>query len=380
MFLSQAANPLNAEADKLIKDFDALEKTIGVDFTLLKEAALWIGVALVAGWLSKKVLGWIAPNFKESPIAQAAIRSTGKALQLLIPAYTLFFFFNNANLQDTLKALVASKQLSDGSLSKIDKVVSIIVWTANFFTLYHFVAWPIAWAKKLAENTENKLDDVLVPMLGTASRALVVVLGIIKAVAIIDPTMVNAFLALLGSGGIAIGLASQDTLKNTFGAIMLIIDQPFIIGDFINTGSHEGQVESLGLRSTTLILLDGQRLTIPNSDLANRPIVNITRRDFIRVQDVIHLEMNTSSEHAKQALKIVRELMSNHEGYDPRHPPMAHIQEFSDWAVNLRIMYWYHPADGAKQLEYNQRLILQIIESLQKAGIRLAAQGLPQNT
>ena len=90
--------------------------------------------------------------------------------------------------------------------------------------------------------------------------------------------------------------------------------------------------------------------------------------------------MNTSSEDAKQALKIVRELMSNHEGYDPRHPPMAHIQEFSDWAVNLRIMYWYHPADGAKQLEYNQRLILQIIESLQQAGIRLAAQGLPQKT
>jgi MscS family membrane protein len=375
MFLSQAANPLNAEADKLIKDYDLIVQTIQGDFTLIKEAALWIGVALVAGWLSKKFLAWIAPKFPASPIAQAAIHSAGKALQLLIPAYTLFFFFNNANLQDTLKSLVTTEQLTD-----IKKVVSIIVWTANFFTLYHFVAWPIAWAKKLAEHTENKLDDVLVPMLGTASRALVVVLGIIKAVAIIDPTMVNAFLALLGSGGIAIGLASQDTLKNTFGAIMLIIDQPFIIGDFINTGAHEGQVESLGLRSTTLVLLDGQRLTIPNSDLANRPIVNITRRDFIRVQDVIHLEMNTSSEDAKQALKIVRELMSNHEGYDPRHPPMAHIQEFSDWAVNLRIMYWYHPADGAKQLEYNQRLILQIIESLQQAGIRLAAQGLPQKT
>jgi small-conductance mechanosensitive channel len=326
------------------------------------------GIALIVGLFAKIILSGIGRGFRESPVAQAGIRAAGKALQFIVPAYTIYHFQPDI-----------VKQIPDDYIGRVNKLIDLIFWASNFISLYYLVAWPIAWAKKITENTENKLDYVLVPMLGTAARTLIVVLAIVKTVAIIDPSMVNAFLTLLGSGGIAIGLASQDTLKNTFGAIMLIIDQPFVIGDFINTGTHEGQVESLGLRSTTLVLLEGHRLTIPNSDLANRAIVNITRRDFIRVQDVIHLEMNTTAEQAKEALKITRELLSNHEGYDPRHPPMAHIQEFSDWAVNLRIMYWYHPANSGKQLEYNQRLLLEIIERIRKAGIRLAAQGLPQS-
>ncbi len=342
---------------------------IVTDTRLLFWAGVCVGIALVAGWVTQQILGWISHKCGQSPIAQAAIKSAGQALLVLTPAYTIYFFYQDIS---------AAKLIPVEHVSKASKLVSLIVWGANFITLYHFVAWPMAWAKKIVRKTDNKLDDVLVPMLRTAARVLVVILAIIKAVAIIDPTMVNAFIALLGSGGLAIGLASQDTLKNTFGAIMLIVDQPFILGDLINIGSHEGHVESLGLRSTTLVLLDGQRLTIPNSDLANRPIVNVTRRDFIRAQDIIHLEINTTAEQANEALKIVRELLSNHEGFDPRHPPMAHISEFSEWAVNLRLIYWYYPANPAKQLEYNQQLLVRIIERIRTAGIRIASLGTPQ--
>lgn len=160
---------------------------------------------------------------------------------------------------------------------------------------------------------------------------------------------------------------------------MLIVDQPFTLGDLINTGSHEGRVEALGLRSTTLILVDGQRLAIPNSDLANRPIVNITRREFIRAQNMVHLEVNTPAEKIQEAVGIIREIVSTHEGFDSRQPPLVHVHEFADWAVNIRVMYWYFPAVSAKQLEFNQKLLLSISGRLQKAGIRLAALGTPQN-
>ncbi|MFZ9343925.1 MAG: mechanosensitive ion channel family protein, partial [Opitutales bacterium] len=171
---------------------------------------------------------------------------------------------------------------------------------------------------------------------------------------------------------------SQDTLRNVFGAVMLIVDQPFTLGDVINTGSHEGKVRALGLRSTTIELNDGQTLTIPNSDLANRAIVNLTRRDFIRCLELVHLEANTPADKVREAAEILRQALSGHEGSDPRHPPMVSVHEFGDWSVNLRYIYWYHPADLRRQAEFNQRLLVRLTEKLQEAGIRLAVQGTPQ--
>ena len=81
----------------------------------------------------------------------------------------------------------------------------------------------------------------------------------------------------------------------------------------------------------------------------------------------------------REAVAIVHELLVNHEGFEPSHPPLVHVTEFSDWAVNIRLMYWYHPAAPVKQLEFNQQLIIRIAERLQQAGIRLAVMGTPQS-
>jgi MscS family membrane protein len=236
---------------------------------------------------------------------------------------------------------------------------------------------PIAWAQKIADETENKLDDVLVPMIGTVIRISVILVGAVKAISIIDPETAKSVLALLATGAVAIGFAAQDTIKNIFGAVMLIIDQPFTLGDSINTGTHEGKVESLGLRSTTIILVDGQRVAIPNGDLAGRSIINVTRRDFIRAQDLVHLEMNTPAEKVREAVEIIRELLNKHEDFDHRLPPKVHVIEFGEWAINIRLMYWYKPVPN-KQLEFNEKLMIQISERFQKADIRLASQGTPQ--
>ncbi|MFM7741963.1 MAG: hypothetical protein ACKO8X_00490, partial [Verrucomicrobiota bacterium] len=71
--------------------------------------------------------------------------------------------------------------------------------------------------------------------------------------------------------------------------------------------------------------------------------------------------------------------LAGHEGSQPSHPPLVHVLEYGEWAVNIRLMYWYFPAQAAKQLEFNQQLLLRISEKLQQAGIRVASQGTPQN-
>ena len=329
----------------------------------------FIAVAYLIGWVADKLMRWISTKFGSSPIAEATVAALGKSLPYILPAYTLLFL-----IKDFQEALAYIGWLNFAVTSG-----TFLCSLAHTASIFYLVAIPIAWAQKIADQSDNKLDDILVPMFSTVIRITVLLVGTFKAISIIDPKSSDAILGLLAGAVVGLAFASQDTIKNVFGAVMLIIDQPFTLGDTINIGSHEGKVESLGLRSTTIIMLDGQRLAIPNGDLATRAIVNITRRDFIRAQDLVHLEANTPAEKVREAVAIVQELLVNHEGFEPSHPPLVHVTEFSDWAINIRLMYWYHPSTPVKQLEFNQQLIIRIAERLQQAGIRLAVMGTPQS-
>jgi small-conductance mechanosensitive channel len=375
MFLAQATTaPAPAAAATtnkffVIGDLDAVKPEVAQSWSdLILHSLGYIALAFVIGWVAKKALGWAATKFDESPIAEAAVAACGKALPTLLPAYALLFIikYNAPYLKhaDWLHFAASS--------------TTFLCSLAHTTAVFYLVEIPIAWAQKIADQTENKLDDILVPMISTVIKISVILVGGFKAISIVDPKASEAILGLLAGAVVGLAFASQDTIKNVFGAVMLIVDQPFTLGDLINIGTHEGRVESLGLRSTTIELVDGQKLAIPNGDLANRAIVNVTRRDFIRAQDLVHLEVNTPAAQIQQAVGIVRELLTGHEGSDPRHPPLVHVTEFSDWAVNIRYLYWFHPASSAKQLEFNQKLVLRITEKLQAAGIRLAAQGTPQ--
>ena len=328
----------------------------------------FIAVAYLLGWVASKLMRWISTKFGSSPIAESAVAAIGKSLPFILPAYTLLFLIKD--FKDALAYI--------GWLNFAVTSGTFLCSLAHSASVFYLVAIPIAWAQKIADQSDNKLDDILVPMFSTVIRITVILVGTFKAISIIDPKSSDAILGLLAGAVVGLAFASQDTIKNVFGAVMLIVDQPFTLGDVINIGSHEGKVESLGLRSTTIMMLDGQRLAIPNGDLATRPIVNLTRRDFIRAQDLVHLEANTPADKVKEAADIIRGLLAGHEGAQPSHPPLVHVVDYSEWAVNIRLMYWYFPPAPAKQLEFNQQLLLRVSEKLQQAGIRVASQGTPQ--
>jgi len=368
---AQAAVPVAVQADHfIIGDLHKVVAKAPEDWSkIIIHAIGFIAVAYLVGWIASKLMRWISTKFGNSPIAEAAVAAAGKSLPYILPAYTLLFLIKD--FKDALAYI--------GWLNFAVTTGTFLCSLAHTAAVFYLVAIPIAWAQKVADQTENKLDDILVPMFSTVVRIAVVLVGSFKAISIVDPKASDAILGLLAGAVVGLAFASQDTIKNVFGAVMLIIDQPFTLGDIINIGTHEGKVESLGLRSTTIMMLDGQKLVIPNSDLATRSIVNITRRDFIRGQDLVHLEANTPAEKVREAVAIVRELLVDHEGSQPSHPPLVHVTEFADWAVNIRLMYWYYPAAPVKQLEFNQQLIIRIAERFQKADIRLAVMGTPQN-
>jgi len=172
--------------------------------------------------------------------------------------------------------------------------------------------------------------------------------------------------------GLAVALAAQDGLKNLFGSLMIILDKPFEAGDTIKIKGYEGEVESVGLRSTRLRLSSGHVVTMANAEMASLDSENVSRRAHLRHSGTVHLDADTPPEKIQHALEIVREALKDHEGGNPRRPEKVHISSFGPDAVSLTMTYWYHPPDPARFAAFNERLNLTLLGQFQAAGIRLA--------
>ena len=248
--------------------------------------------------------------------------------------------------------------------------VLLIVCAA--MTAIFFVDAPAVWLTRRAAMTPSKMDDMLAPILSKSLKATVVVLAIVQVAQTLSGKEITSILAGLGIGGLAVALAAQDTIKNFFGSIVLLADKPFTIGDRINIDGHDGLVEAVGMRSTRIRTLDGHLVTIPNGEMANKTIWNISKRPYIRKIFNLGLPYDTSPEKVKEAKAIVEALLQNHEGMNPEFPPRIYFNEFADSTLNLICIFWYHPPAYWDFLAFTENLNLNILTRFNSAGIEFA--------
>lgn len=182
----------------------------------------------------------------------------------------------------------------------------------------------------------------------------------------------TTLLAGAGVSGLAVALAAQDTLKNVFGSIMISLDKPYKVGERIVAKGYDGVVEEVGLRSTKIRLLTGHLTTIPNEEMARCDIENIGRRPSIRRVSDISIPLDTPPEKIDRAVKVVREVLEDHEGMQPDFPPRVFFNDFNRDSFNIRMIVWYHPADYWDFLAFSQRVNEEIVRRFAAEGIEFA--------
>jgi len=268
-----------------------------------------------------------------------------------------------------LSVLTLKEAVSGIADNTLDALYAIAIGYAVYRLmdiLDHYLA---RWAAK----TESKLDDMLVPLVRKSVRvAAVVVVVIVVLSSVLETEQVAAVLTSLGVGGLAVALAAQDTLKNFFGSLMILLDKPFQIGDRIILGGHDGPVEEVGFRSTRIRTLDGHVITVPNSTVVNEMVQNIGKRPYIKRVANITIAYDTPPEKVRRALEIIREILRDHEGMDPEFPPRVFLSDFNDWALNILVIYWYHPPEYWDYLAFSEKVNMQIFEQFDKEGIEFA--------
>jgi MscS family membrane protein len=366
-FLSQVAPGSTGVTSGAAKFFELWDVSVTKDGAI--RAGIVIGVVFVVSLLLKRIFTLVGRRMTHAnPLASSVFVAVSHSTHLLLFAMTV-----RGLVPSVVEGSTSAFGLDLGPWARVsDRSASVLLVVAFTVAVLHLVRVPVTWFKAFADKTESKLDDMLVPVVDTALRVLVIIGGVIQVIASLSGSQPAQVVAPLAVGGLAIGLAAQDTVKNFFGAVMLIIDKPFTLGDFVNVGTHSGTVESLGLRSTRLRTPDGHLVSVPNGDLANRAIQNVTMRRYIRQVITIGVTYDTTSAKLEEALEILKQLLVEHEGFDPAFPPRVHFEKMADWSLNLQVIYWYHPGDYWAFMNFNQRLQLDILSRFERAGIAIA--------
>jgi MscS family membrane protein len=253
-----------------------------------------------------------------------------------------------------------------------DTVIDVLGTLAVVVLVYRLIELLIFELAKFAEKEDNLLDKSFVQMMRMIARIIVIVIGAIYLLRVISGKPLSALLAGLGIGGLALALAAQDTLKNFFGSIMIMLDKPFVVGQRVTAGGIDGTVEDIGFRSTRVRTLTGHLVTIPNEKLATDSVENIGRRPSIRRLTNITITYDTPPEKVEKAVSIIREILDNHEGMDPDFPPWVFFNEFNDTSLNILMIYWYFPPDYWAYLNFTERVNLEMMRRFEAEGIEFA--------
>lgn len=252
-------------------------------------------------------------------------------------------------------------------ISTILKVVIPIFSVVIFYNLVDLFA---AYFARRAEKTDTTMDDQLVPLLRKLAKGFVIILGLLL---ILDNFHFNisAMLAGLSIGGIAIALAAQDTVKNFFGSIMIFLDRPFQVGDWIIANGQEGVVEEVGVRSTRIRSFANSVIYIPNGSLADASINNFGLRTYRRFSTKIGLTYDTPPAKIEAFVEGLRAIVKNHPSTRKDYYEV-NFTEMGDSSLNILLYTFFEVPTWTDELKGKQNLLLAIMRLAETLGVSFA--------
>jgi MscS family membrane protein len=224
------------------------------------------------------------------------------------------------------------------------------------------------WQERTVSERDKAFRQQLIPVARTIGKAFVLMLAVLLTASNLGVN-ITSLLASLSIGGLAVGLAAQDSLANLFGAVAVYLDRPFHLGDRVRIEAVDGTVEAIGLRCTRIRNLDGHLVAIPNKIVGTAVITNISLRPNIKTEINIGLTYDTPPERVRQATEILREIF----GGDPHTDDLIiGFNKFMDSSLNLLVIHYWKGTDYKSYIADLQRLNLQVKERFDAEGLNFA--------
>lgn len=244
----------------------------------------------------------------------------------------------------------------EGAIAQLPNLVVALV----VFIIFCTAAGIIKSLVKRLSRKYQRLHSVhnLGLVLGRLSQGAVILLGLFVALSIVIPSFrAGQLIQLLGISGVAIGFAFRDILQNFLAGILILLTEPFRIGDQIVVNNFEGTIEDIQTRATTIKTYDGRRIVIPNSELFTQSVTVNTAFDYRRLQYDIGIGYGDDIDRAKQ---LILEAMYSVDRVLPEPPPDVLVVALANSTVNIRARWWVKPPQRADTLDVQDRVLTAI--------------------
>lgn len=226
---------------------------------------------------------------------------------------------------------------------------------------------------KIERKLRNKnSDSALYNLLPVLSRILKATIIFILLAGFLQSFGYNVSSLIAGFGitGLAVGFAAKEAIGNIFGSVGLLADRVYKIGDYIKFNGYEGTVENINLRSTSVRTLEGFLVNVPNNQLANEEIINVSQAYKRRIDISIDIEYGTSNEKIDRAVEILHEISSRNEYI--LEGELAFVDNMAPSSIQVRLVAYTSQANWADWVEVKSCIIKQIIHKYREEGIEFA--------
>lgn len=315
-----------------------------------------IFIALLLDFVQKKILRRFQHQLEKTPNLwdDAFIHAVIKPISVVILAFALSVSMDIANLENSLKVF---------------EVGTIIAVSWTLIRLISFVEKNIIEQQKIKGK---KVDKTTADAISQLLRVSVIITSILVGLQSLGFN-ISAILAFGGIGGIAVGFAAKDLLANFFGGLMIYLDRPFSVGDWIRSPDRniEGTVEKIGWRLTLIRTFDKRPLYIPNSMFASISVENPSRMTHRRINETIGVRYD-DSQLLPAIISDVKDMLMNHPEIDTTQTLMVNFNQFAASSLDFFIYTFTKTTNWIKFHEVKQDVLFKITEIVEKHGAEMA--------
>jgi MscS family membrane protein len=252
----------------------------------------------------------------------------------------------------------------------LSSVVRVIVVVAVVLALYRLVdVLAVHLATRAAEGA-SPLDAQFVPLIKNGLKVVLVLLGLLVLLQNLGVN-VASLLAGLGIGGLAVALAAKETIANFLGSVMIYVDRPFRIGDWVKIEDVEGRVEEVGFRTTRIRTLSDSVVALPNARCAEAKIDNFGARRFRRIHATLSLTYDTPVPRIQAFVEAIRAVISAHPK-TRKDEYEVHFSSLGSHSLDVMLHCYVEAATWSEELAARHALFLQILRVAEALGVRFA--------
>lgn len=288
---------------------------------------------------------------------------------------TVFFYIAAYQLSTSLDKVILFKRMKPikeagkDVASTLVTIMDIVDHLFFLFLLFYFVLLIsrlldfvfLVLVSKAKDRNDRERQQVL-PLLKDVLKVIVWAFGILSVLGAVFHVNVAALVAGLGVGGIAIAFAAKESLENLLASFMVMIDKPFTIGDWVKINGVEGNVEKVGFRSTRVRTFDKSVISIPNRQLIDNNLENLSERGMRRVLFKVGAVYGLSVATLEMTMKEIRNVILKTEG--TTGAPSVQLESLGDFSVNIQIVYFISVNENVDFGKVREQVYFRVYETM----------------